>query len=99
VVCNSSKTSQKWRGGQSQAAAENLTKNVKMSLFDIMSEVQKDLEDVSAGKGQLKKIINKNFVQNLMSKLLRSTLTSRGRNRVKKTVVRGFCLFYMAYLG
>jgi hypothetical protein len=91
----------KSRGGgwQSHAAAENLTKNVKMSLFDIISEVQKDLEDVSAGKGQFKKIMNKNFVQNLMSKFVRSTLTSPGRIRVKRTDVRGFCLFYMAYLG
>jgi hypothetical protein len=35
-------------------ATELLTKNVKMdvktSFFDVMSEVQKDSEDVSAGK-------------------------------------------------
>jgi hypothetical protein len=38
---------------------ELLTKNVKMDVktlfFDITSEVQKDLEDISAGIGQFKK--------------------------------------------
>jgi hypothetical protein len=49
-----------------------------------MSEVPKDLEDVSAGIGQfLKNLIYKNFVLNLMSKLARSTLTLPGRSRVR----------------
>jgi hypothetical protein len=30
--------------------------DVKKSFFDVMSEVQKDLQDVSAGIGQFKKI-------------------------------------------
>jgi hypothetical protein len=30
--------------------------DVKTSFFDIMSEVQKDLQDVSSGIGQFKKI-------------------------------------------
>jgi hypothetical protein len=30
--------------------------DVKTSFFEVMSEVQKDLEDVSAGIGQIKKI-------------------------------------------
>jgi hypothetical protein len=30
--------------------------DVKMSFFDVMSEVQKDLENVSAGIGQFKNI-------------------------------------------
>jgi hypothetical protein len=30
--------------------------DIKTSFFDVMSEVQKDLQDVSAGIGQLKKI-------------------------------------------
>jgi hypothetical protein len=30
--------------------------DVKTSFFDIVSEVQKDLQDVSAGIGQIKKI-------------------------------------------
>jgi hypothetical protein len=51
--------------------------DVKTSFFDVMSEVQKDLEDVSAGIGQIKNnLIYKNFVRNLTSKLARSTLTS-----------------------
>jgi hypothetical protein len=29
--------------------------DVKTSFFDVMSEVQKDLQEVSAGRGQLKK--------------------------------------------
>jgi conjugal transfer/entry exclusion protein len=60
---------------------EVLTKNVKMdidtSFFDVMSEVQKDLEDVSAGIDQIKNnTLYKNFARNLTSKLARSTLTS-----------------------
>jgi hypothetical protein len=49
VVCNDRKTGQKHEGRQGHAATELLTKK-------IMSEVQKDSEDISAGKGQLKKI-------------------------------------------
>jgi hypothetical protein len=53
--------------------------DAKTSFFDIMSEVQKDLQDVSAGIGQfLKNLTKENFVRNLMSKLARSTLTSPG---------------------
>jgi hypothetical protein len=53
--------------------------DVKTSFFDVMSEVQKDLEDVSAGIGQIKNnLIYKNIVRNLTSKLARSTLTSPG---------------------
>jgi hypothetical protein len=33
--------------------------DVKTSIFDVMSEVQKDLQDVSAGIGQFKKIRHK----------------------------------------
>jgi hypothetical protein len=51
VVCNDSKTGQKREGQQGRAATELQTKNVKMSFFDMMSEVQ-DLQDVSAGIGQ-----------------------------------------------
>jgi hypothetical protein len=29
--------------------------DIKTSIFDVMSEVQKDLEDVSAGIGKIKK--------------------------------------------
>jgi hypothetical protein len=53
--------------------------DIKTSFFDIMSEVQKDLEEVSAGTGQiLKNPIYKNFVWNLTSELARSTLTLPG---------------------
>jgi hypothetical protein len=53
--------------------------DIKTLFFDVMSEVQKDVEDVSAGIGQIKNnLINKNFVRNLTSKLARSTLTSPG---------------------
>ncbi len=59
VVCIHSKTKRKGgRGQQYVSAARLLTKNVKMdvktSFFDVMSEVQKDLQDVTAGKGHLK---------------------------------------------
>jgi hypothetical protein len=50
--------------------------DIKTSFFDVMSEVKKDLEDISAGIGQFKKnLIYKNFVWILTSKLARSTLT------------------------
>jgi deoxyribodipyrimidine photolyase len=53
--------------------------DVKTSFFDVVSEVQKDSQDVSAGIGQfLKNLTYKNFVWNLMSKLARSILTSPG---------------------
>jgi hypothetical protein len=49
VVCSSSKTGRKQRRRQRRTVTELLTKNVKMdantSFFDVMSEVQKDLED------------------------------------------------------
>jgi hypothetical protein len=59
VVCIHSKT--KWKGGGPQygSTARLLTKkrqmDVKTSFFDVMSEVQKDLQEVSAGRGQFKK--------------------------------------------
>jgi hypothetical protein len=63
---------------------KNIKMDVKTSFFDIMSEVPKDLQDVSSGIGQfLKNPTYKNFVWNLMSKLARSTLTSPSWIRVK----------------
>jgi hypothetical protein len=58
--------------------------DVKTSFFEVMSEVQKYLEDVFAGIGQkiIYKVLNK-FSCNLRSKLARSTLTSPGPIRVK----------------
>jgi hypothetical protein len=57
--------------------------DVKTTFFDIISEVGKDLEDVSTGIGKfVKNLIYKNFVRNVTSKLARSTLTSPGRIRV-----------------
>ncbi len=56
--------------------------DIKTSFFDVMSEIQKDTEEVSAGIGNLKNLIYKNFVRNLMLKLMRSTLTSLGTIRV-----------------
>jgi hypothetical protein len=60
VVCNDSKTGRKQEGRQGLAATELLTKNIKIgaktSFSDVMSEVQKYLQDVSAGKGQYLKI-------------------------------------------
>ncbi len=55
-----------------------------------MSEVQKDSEDVSAGKGIFKKIklLNK-FSCNLRSKLERSTLTPPGPIRVNEHFIQG----------
>jgi hypothetical protein len=47
--------------------------DVITSFFDIRSEVQKDLEDVSAGIDFLKNSMHKNFVRNLTLKLARST--------------------------
>jgi hypothetical protein len=58
--------------------------DIKTSFFDVVSEVQKDSQDVSAGIGQIKNYLTyKNFVRNLTSKLARSILTSPGRIRVK----------------
>jgi hypothetical protein len=59
LVGNKSKTGRK-RGGQNGSAAiELLTKDFKMdvktSFFDILSEVQKDSQDVSAGIGKFLK--------------------------------------------
>jgi hypothetical protein len=84
------------RGGVGRVAPrldfwlKNVTKSVKMSFFEVMSEVQKDSEDVSAGIGILKKIklLNK-FSCNLRSKSARSTLTSPGPIRVN---VKKLCL-------
>jgi hypothetical protein len=60
VVCIHSKTKRKGRDRQYVFAARLLTKKRqngrKTSFFDIVSEVQKDLQDVSAGIGQFKKI-------------------------------------------
>ncbi len=76
------------RGGrQGSAAAGFLTKNVKISVktsfFEVMSEVQKDSEDNSAGIIILKKIkLLHKFSRNLRSKSARSTLTSPGPIRV-----------------
>jgi hypothetical protein len=58
--------------------------DVKTSFFEVMSEVQKDPEDVFAGIGKQKKykVLNK-FSCNLRSKLARSILTSPGSIRVK----------------
>jgi hypothetical protein len=57
---------------------------VKMSFFEVTSEVQKDPEDISARIGQQKKykVLNK-FSCNLRSKSERSTLTSPSPIRVK----------------
>jgi hypothetical protein len=56
---------------------------VKTSFFEVMSEVQKDSEDVFAGIGIFLKIklLNK-FSRNLRSKSAKSTLTSPGLIRV-----------------
>jgi hypothetical protein len=51
VVCNDSKTSRKREGRQGCAATELLMKKHQNVIFDIMSEVQKYLQDVSAGIG------------------------------------------------
>jgi hypothetical protein len=56
--------------------------DVKTSYFAVMSEVQKDPEDVFAGIGEkIYKVLNK-FSCNLRSKSARSTLTSPGPIRV-----------------
>jgi hypothetical protein len=57
VVCNDSKTGLMRVGRQGRTAIEPLTKmDVNLSFFDVMSEVQKDSQDVYAGRGQFKKI-------------------------------------------
>jgi hypothetical protein len=55
---------------------------INTSLFDILYEVQKDLQDVSAGIGIFYPV-HKNFVGNLTSKLARSTVDMPSTNRVK----------------
>ncbi len=83
-------------GQQCVPAAGLLTKKRqnghKNVFFDVMSGVQKDLKDISAGIGTfLKNLIYKKFVCNLNLKLARPTLTSPGRIRVK-CVSLLFCL-------
>jgi hypothetical protein len=57
--------------------------HVKPSFFEVMSEVQKDPEDLSAGIGKKIYEVLNNFSCNLRSKLAGSTLTSPGPIRVK----------------
>jgi hypothetical protein len=89
VVCINSKTGRKGGGSAEDAAAGLLTKkrqNGRLNvIFEVMSEVQKGPEDVSAGIGQKTKykVLNK-FSCNLRSKSARSTLTSPGPIRVKE---------------
>ncbi len=54
----------------------------KTSFFEVMSDAQKDSEDISAGIGFFFNQTHKNFAQNFMSKLVRSTLTSPSTIRV-----------------
>jgi hypothetical protein len=56
--------------------------DVKTSFFEVMSEVQKDPEDVFAVIGKKKCKVLNTFSCNLRSKLARSTLTSPGSIRV-----------------
>jgi hypothetical protein len=53
VVCNNSKTGRKGGGQQGGTVAGHLMKIhqkvCQNSFFEVMSEVQKDLDDVSAG--------------------------------------------------
>jgi hypothetical protein len=55
VVCNDSKTGRKREGRQGPTATELLTKKRQNGrqniIFDVMSEVQKDSQDVSAEIG------------------------------------------------
>ncbi len=45
---------------------KNVKMDIKTSFFDVMSEVQKDLQDVSASIGQFSTHLTfKNFVRNL----------------------------------
>jgi hypothetical protein len=55
---------------------EKTSKSTSKHHF-LTSEVQKDLQDVSAGSFK-KNLTYKNFVRNLTSELERSTLTSPG---------------------
>ncbi len=60
---------------------------IKTSFFEVMSEVRKDTEDVSAVIGIKKKLSYFiSFPCNLRSKSARSTLTSPGPIRVKRDV-------------
>jgi hypothetical protein len=71
-------------GAVTELLTKNIKTDIKWSFFDVVSGVQKDSDDVSVGIGKfLRNPIYKNFVQNLKSKLVRSTLTSPGRIRVK----------------
>ncbi len=55
--------------------------DIKTSFFEVMSEAQKDPEDVSTGIGKIYKVLNK-FSCNLRSKSARSTLTSPSPIRI-----------------
>ncbi len=62
--------------------------DIKRSFSDVLSEVHKDSEDISAGIGFFYiRHIHKNYVRNLTSKLARSTLTSSSTIKLKIFVV------------
>ncbi len=87
VVCNNSKNCRSREVGR-VAPPQNFWQKHKngrkKAFFDVMSGVQKDLQDISARIGKFeKKILNIKIVRNLMSKLARSTLTSPSRIKVK----------------
>jgi hypothetical protein len=66
-----------------------VSQSVKTSFFEVMSEVLKDSEDVSAGIGIFFykiKLLNK-FSCNLRSKSARSTLTSPGPIRANEATL------------
>jgi hypothetical protein len=85
-----SKTKQQKGGQQGGAAVRHLMKicqnDCENGIFYVMSEVQKDLKDVSAGIGIFLYPIHKNLVRNLTSKLARSTLTSASTIKVIKHI-------------
>jgi hypothetical protein len=97
VACISSKIERKGGDQQGRAVTGLLTKKCKIGrqniIFEVMSEVQKDLEDGSAGIDHCKKKIYKDFVRKLKSKLA-STLTSP----VQLGLMAGFHIFCYDYL-
>jgi hypothetical protein len=70
---------------------------VKKYFFDIVYEIQKDLQDFSGGKGIYNKIkYIRSFHRNSTSKSARSTLTSLSTIRVKKE--KATCRHHRKYL-
>jgi hypothetical protein len=63
VVCNSSKIEGK--GGLAGSRCKKHQNGCQNLIFDVMSKVQKDLEEVAAGIGTFKKILYRRILSGI----------------------------------